>query len=461
MASTPTQVLIGVPTTGRVVAETTRTLQRMIATTRSTAQVDLALVTAAPVEVARHRLVEAFLADPDASHLMFVDSDMGLPADALDRLLRLEAAIACLPCPMFAPPAPDGSVGGPSVTSNVWLSHSLPETAPEDRIVRYLEPDEFPDGPFECFGTGLACCLIRREVFERIGLPMFAVTFDRRFSATRIGEDAHFFAKAADAGFRIQVDPGAMCDHFKEVDITHLEAFYSETPIRWSWNVGIRPKRPESVFVACVTDGGTVHTETLGYLAAQSRRTGRECDVFAAQRWSAAAKDAMRHFLARRSEDRLFLLDPDTVPPNDFLDRLLADPRPLMSGLFRELVDHEPTFAVARREADGTWRRYEEYPDPQAGAFEVDAFSLRVVLIERSLLTRLGTGWLRPGATPFEAGAALCDAARNRCAIRPVVAPVGCSRYVVMGLRSLLAVKGQLRARLRGDPQVDDAGPNG
>lgn len=450
---TPTaQVMIGVPNTGYVLAETERSLRDLLAATRCAQRIDVEMPIGSPVDVVRHRLVTAFLSRPDATHLFFVDSDMGLPPDALDRLLALDAPLACLPCPMMPQRSRrDRAGGGPSITTNVWQLLSSPQTPVRDRIVHYLMPDECPAEPFDCFGTGLACCLVRREVVARMDRPMFQFLCSDGYDSVQVGEDAFFFDKARALGYVPRVDPGAICEHFKEIDLTHFEEFFLDEPVPWTWHQGQRPAVPEPVFCACIAGPeGRLHTLATRFLASRARRTGDGARTFVADEWSRALKEAVRHFLAREAQPWLLLMDAMAFPPDDFIDRCQADGHPASIGLVRELEEGVAAYGAATKDSAGGWVRLDKIDLASPSPLDIDAASLRVALLHRDCLRPLGSGWIPLGATPFRAGASLIEASQRRRMTRPRLVPIGCHHYQVFGLRHLLEAKHRLRAASRG-----------
>lgn len=448
MAGDGVKVLIGVPHTGAVRSETMSAIARLVERSGAPASVSAVFRQAAPVDAARHLVVREFLSDRAATHLFFLDSDMGPPADAIERLLALNRPIACLPCPILAPARP-GAPRGPEVTTNIWRHASPPETPNEDRIVRYLEPDEFPPEPFACDGTGLACCLVRREVFERIGPPYFAFEYSADGTQVRVGEDSFFFAKAAGAGFPITVDPGAFCEHYKEIDLTAWEDFFRDRPTDWPWRRGAGPAAGR-VRIVAIARNGSLHGRLAAWLA-RAARNGCPAEVLGAAEYSPALLEAVRGFLRNRSEDYLLLVDSAVVPPDDFVDRALAafsdHAAGLASGFFRER--HEGGIASCALVRNGErWTSLEI--DPAESPRSVSAASLRAAIVPRATLASLGTSWIEPGCSPREAGIALATALARRAANRPIVLPIACGHYQTIGLLDLLETKRRIRARLRG-----------
>ena len=81
-----------------------------------------------------------------------------------------------------------------------------------------------PAEPFEVDNGGLGCCLIAREVFERIEFPWFK--FVARPDGHQTGEDIYFFEKCAEAGIRPYVLPQILCSHHRTVELLGLYRKY-------------------------------------------------------------------------------------------------------------------------------------------------------------------------------------------------------------------------------------------
>lgn len=121
-----------------------------------------------------------------ADSLLFLDSDMRFPKDALVRLLRHKEPIVAASYSMrrlpLAPVAFDGYTQG--------QLHYIPNDA---------------EGLEEVASVGMGCFLIDLNVFKKLDEPWFANEYDAALD-DYIGEDVHFCRKAREAGYRILVD---------------------------------------------------------------------------------------------------------------------------------------------------------------------------------------------------------------------------------------------------------------
>jgi GT2 family glycosyltransferase len=148
------------------------------------------------VDVARNVLVENFL-QSDCSHLLFLDSDMVLPANVLDVLLGR----------------------GKDMVSALYVLRKVHR--PCYRFFKdghYRAPEKIePNKLLEVDAVGLGCCLIKRAVLERLSRehpqkPLFRMDYRGRTEV--LGEDAFFCELVRRAGFKIFVDTSVLVGHF-------------------------------------------------------------------------------------------------------------------------------------------------------------------------------------------------------------------------------------------------------
>ncbi len=130
------------------------------------------------VSVARNLCVEAAI-KAQASHIMFLDSDMIFPSNTIKRLLAHDKDIVGALYPQRTPPfSPLGvSLSGQAI----YATHGLQQ--------------------MQIMPTG--CLLIRSSVFARLTRPYFNT---RTNGEAIVGEDYHFCERARIAGFTIWCD---------------------------------------------------------------------------------------------------------------------------------------------------------------------------------------------------------------------------------------------------------------
>jgi GT2 family glycosyltransferase len=140
---------------------------------------------------------EAAKAMRDFDYLLFIDSDMTVPVDLITRLVShdkpIVSALAFRRSPGYEP----------------CIFNKLTDT----EATFY---HDYPKGLIEVAGTGMACTLIKREVFEKTPQPWF-------FPTKELGEDLIFCKRVREAGFKIYCDTELICGHvgFIEVKEAH------------------------------------------------------------------------------------------------------------------------------------------------------------------------------------------------------------------------------------------------
>jgi GT2 family glycosyltransferase len=67
--------------------------------------------------------------------------------------------------------------------------------------------------------TGIGCMLVRRRVFESVGMPWFTRTFSPDGLAMDKSDDVHFCEQAANKGFDVWVDTTLESAHEVEMKL--------------------------------------------------------------------------------------------------------------------------------------------------------------------------------------------------------------------------------------------------
>lgn len=150
----------------------------------------------------RQVLAEAAV-DMEATHILFIDSDMRFPKDSLFRLLVHEEPIVGTNYPRRREP-------------------HLPTA--EHTNHGYLFTGEDGEGLTEVTQLGFGLVLIETKVFEAMPKPWFAIGYSK--SGQYVGEDVFFCSRARTAGFRVLVDQGLSREilHTGEMDYSHDHA---------------------------------------------------------------------------------------------------------------------------------------------------------------------------------------------------------------------------------------------
>lgn len=138
-------------------------------------------------------------------YLFFVDTDVLIPEDALEKLLLLNVPIAT------------GVYLGGLKTNNggVVIAPVLYDFSDDEEYIKMVPMNTvLDDAVFEVAACGFGCCLIKREVFEKVSL--------RLSEKSGSGEDVLFCHDARkNFGFQTFVDTSIRCTHMApDGDIT-------------------------------------------------------------------------------------------------------------------------------------------------------------------------------------------------------------------------------------------------
>lgn len=183
---------------------------------------------------ARTIMTHMFLeAEPKATHMLMVDSDMVFPAHALKQLLQHDLPI----------------VGG--------LCHNRRDPYQPILGKRHQDSDRLfgfcynypPNSLFEVDVTGAAFLLIKREVVEAISEKFGVGSWWQQYKG--MSEDFSFCERAKECGYKVMVDTGLEIGHIAEVVITS-ETAKKLRPYQWdAWNPdpGMTPGAPLATVV--------------------------------------------------------------------------------------------------------------------------------------------------------------------------------------------------------------------
>lgn len=131
-----------------------------------------------------------------ASHVLFIDSDMRFPKDALERLLGHET---------------------PIVAANYSRRRDPVLPTAEHKQHGYLFTPDDAFGLAEVTHCGMGLMLVEMSVFEKLSQPWFHIGFQPKTN-DYIGEDFFFCSKAREAGYTIAIDQGL------SVQVKHIGA---------------------------------------------------------------------------------------------------------------------------------------------------------------------------------------------------------------------------------------------
>lgn len=138
----------------------------------------------------------------DATHLLFIDTDMTFPPNLLEKLLSWKKDIVACNCTTKLPP----------FTPTARLDFNTP-----------LYVDEEPGGLRKVFQVGTGVMLIHTSVFKRMKKPWFPIIWKEEAQKYQ-GEDWSFIEQAKALGIPIYVDQDISCGvgHLGEQEYTHV-----------------------------------------------------------------------------------------------------------------------------------------------------------------------------------------------------------------------------------------------
>lgn len=187
MESKP-RILIAIPTLDTIKVETVINLFSATAELKYEAKLNVHV--SSVVHDARNKLVEDAKRS-GCTHILFIDSDISFPADAINKLVEDDKDI----------------VGG------LYYRKQIPHLPciNDKEGDRLLIPRNFPRTRlFEVFSIGTGFLMIKTSVFEKISEPYFYFGTYKKHS---IGEDVYFCIKAQQHGFKVWCDPTIHLGH--------------------------------------------------------------------------------------------------------------------------------------------------------------------------------------------------------------------------------------------------------
>lgn len=163
----------------------------------------------ANISSGRNELVKWFLASP-AQWLMFIDTDMVWPHDAVHQLLEVGSDSTPIVGGLCFGMEPD--------TGNVFPTLYDILDGDEPEFIRY---DEYPENTLmPVMGTGAAFLLLHRSALETVAAQGYSEAYpwfqERELAGKRIGEDLTLCMRAAGCGIPVHVHTGVQIGHIKE-----------------------------------------------------------------------------------------------------------------------------------------------------------------------------------------------------------------------------------------------------
>lgn len=149
---------------------------------------------------ARNKARKYFL-DNNYDALMFVDADIVLPKDAIQNLIKCESDIAS-----------GVYLGNQEVESGHAILPVLYKKINSNQVKILNVPEIIPDKIIDIDVCGMGCCLIKRNVLEKIKFRKLDENNEKG------GEDTAFCIDAEDSGFSIKANTAVKCGHISRTE---------------------------------------------------------------------------------------------------------------------------------------------------------------------------------------------------------------------------------------------------
>lgn len=175
---------------------------------------------------ARNKAVEQFLSERDSQWLWWVDTDMGFAPDTVDRLVEaadpVKRPIVGGLCFTQRETGEDG-LGGWRTAAAPTIFDWVREGDQQGFAIRWDYPENTVT---QCSGTGSACILIHRSVFEKLFAKYGKSWYDRAFNPSmkqETSEDLSFCMRAIALGIPVHVHTGVKTSHQKTLWLSDTE----------------------------------------------------------------------------------------------------------------------------------------------------------------------------------------------------------------------------------------------
>lgn len=168
---------------------------------------DLAVVKGSVLPEVRHLCVAEALKQ-NATHLLFLDTDMKFPPDLLSRLLSHNEHIV-----------------GVNYASK-GMKGETTAYADDDEYVGPVYTKDYSEGLVRVSHMGFGACLIDMQVFNGLEAPFFQFSPVEPHKVAFKGENVYFFNKCAALGVEAYVDQSLSREiaHIGDIDYTHMFA---------------------------------------------------------------------------------------------------------------------------------------------------------------------------------------------------------------------------------------------
>lgn len=199
------RVLVATPCQDHVAAGFALDLAKLVGYTTAMGVCDLVLMQNRGTIIPQQRQTLAEHAvDKDCTHVLWLDSDMRFPKDALVRFLEHDVPIVAANYPMRRPPI-------------------LPTAEHREKGSLFTMPED--TGTVPVTSVGMGCMLVQTDVYRTLPKPWFTLGYDPKGEAF-VGEDVFFCRRAKEHGFTTLIDQAVSQEvkHVGEMEYTHQHA---------------------------------------------------------------------------------------------------------------------------------------------------------------------------------------------------------------------------------------------
>lgn len=189
------KVLIAVPTDRNVEIETFESIYNMFIPSNVITEIHFHrsyCIDIARTQIARMAMEKGF------DYILWIDSDMVVPKNALESLLKRDKDI----------------ISGLASYKALDCTHVVAKRHIKDFEYENLTIDEVFNSENEVIevdGVGFGVTLTKVEIFKNIKYPYFVFT-------EAVGEDIDFSRKAINAGYKLYIDNQVLCGHIGRIN---------------------------------------------------------------------------------------------------------------------------------------------------------------------------------------------------------------------------------------------------
>jgi hypothetical protein len=204
-------IAICIPTRGQLSVSFVTFVYTPLALFRQTWCNKVTILRSNPYSVALNRnLITEEALKEGADYILWLDDDMlfnGIdPNEALKKLVETDALIVSGLCREKTPPDFPYAM---AEDRPYYSNEGLPQ------LMKEIDYSKVKDNVLDVYETGLACCLIKAEVFAKMQKPYF------RWDDGIFGEDLYFMKKARELGYKVKVRTDVKLDHSGTFIIKH------------------------------------------------------------------------------------------------------------------------------------------------------------------------------------------------------------------------------------------------